>query len=237
MATPQGTIKSWWKARSRRWRPIVDWMNQVGAWCNRFDVQSPLILSRENGTVSIGLATRSGQVLEHPWRITVYPVSGTDMYSVAGGRVHDGLTWVLVAGIAETALPGTDLCVWLRLKYWNSTTAVAEAEIKTGAAFEASDYEADVLPAGDPLVRPTSGWVEVIVPIGIISAAGEVTQYLFEDQVIPHGLTYSVPRTIAWQYADDKLQAINVTETYVRGVLRAMTDPVAVEVVETGDCP
>lgn len=237
----QGTIKSWWKARSRRWMPIVAWMNQVGEWCNRFEVQAPLMLSRENGTVSIGLATKSGQVLEHPWRLSVYDNgSGSLFYTVDGGRLHDGLAWVPVAGIAETALPAVDLKIWVQVKYYNSPSTPAEYTVIADGTFPESDWEADVLPDADPLALPQSGWVQTVIPIGEISAAGLVTQYLYEDQVLPYGLTYSMPRTIMYRYdaATEMVQAIQVMETYVGGVLRGMTAPTTVDVVATTDeCP
>jgi hypothetical protein len=88
------------------------------------------------------------------------------------------------------------------------------------------------------MTLPTSGWCEVIVPIALYTEAGGVAQYLWEDAMVPYGLTYSAPRTIAFQVADSKLQAVNVTETYVRGELRYMTVPAAVDVIElTDQCP
>ena len=230
-----GRIKDWWHAKSRRWCPIVSWMNQVAAWLNRFEVLSPLIRTTHNGSVQIALLPDAG-ILPHPWLVRRYVDDGGDLvYTVTGGRVHDGQTWTDVDGIVETAAPASDLYVWLRVMCYNSMTAPSVAEIQTGTEFPESDYEADVLPDADVMTRPTSGWCETIIPIGIMPADDAIEQYLFEDQVLPYGLTYSMPRTIAYRYdeATETVQAIQVTETYVRGVLRSMTDPVAVDVVGT----
>lgn len=233
-----GRIKDWWVARSRRWRVIVDWMNQVAAFLNRIEVVRPLVMTKNNGSIQIAWYPPDA-VLPHPWRISASNDGTGWEYTVDGGRVHDGLSWVEVAGIAETALTA-DLCVWLKVKYWNSSTSTPIYQVVADTEFPESDWEADVLPGADPMVLPKSGWVETIIPIGLISAAGVVTQYLYEDQVLPFGLTYSAPRAIAYRYdvATETVQAIQVVETFVRGELRSMTAPLAVDLMATtNNCP
>ena len=83
----------------------------------------------------------------------------------------------------------------------------------------------------------TTGWVEVIIPVGVIDEDAGPTQYLMEDVLLPYGKTYTANKHVGWRYAGSVLSQIVQAVTVVRSQEIALGAPAAVDLFETGPCP
>lgn len=232
-----GNIRYTWTARSRRWRSIADWMNQVAWWIMGVQAVWPLVMERADGSIRIGMSHGSGSPFAHPWRMSLVGTSGNRKYMMRGGRIYTGSAWVDVPDVSAASL-ASSLKVWLRVKYYNDGAVPNEFAIESGSDWPEDDYETDDIPDGtDPASLPLAGWCLSHVRIAEYSVAEGVRQHLFSDVILPYGKTYTVARKITHQWKDDKLQDLAGVDTFVRGIFVAVAQPAWEDVFATGPCP
>jgi hypothetical protein len=229
MSTPH-SLKDTWRGNGAKRRRLAEALNKLARWCNLLEVDPPLRLGDSGGFVRLGLDP-SALTREHPWQITLAEEDGE--FSVRAGRVHDGLEWHEVDALEDVAFTVTEY-VWLRVKYYNNPATPSEYELAHGAALPESDYDAPALSTSAAL---TTGWVEVIVPVGSVDAVDGVSQYLMEDVLLPYGKTYTGNKHVGWSYAEDVLYQVVQVATVVRSQEIALGSPVSVALFETGPCP
>ncbi len=211
-------------------------LNDLGTWINRFRAAPPLLLrDQPGGGVALGInaPALAGAILgfmQHPFQLTVADGS----YEIRGGSVHTGTDIVGAAGRSGAYSGGTRQ-FWLEITYPNEGTATAV--IDSGATVPASAYQADDIPADCESFPVYAGWARIVIPLASV-AAGNVSQYQYSDLHVPRGRTVAVQRvaSLVWN-EENAMQQVVVVETYVNGVLHAVTSPTCQTVFATGACP
>ncbi|MDX9979644.1 MAG: hypothetical protein RBU25_06285 [Lentisphaeria bacterium] len=210
-------------------------LNELGGWVNRFRAAPPLLLrSQPGGGVALGINTpaMAGAILgfmQHPFQLTV----AEGNYQIRGGSVHTG-TGIISASGHSGGYSGGTRQFWLTITYPNEGTATAV--IGSGGTVPASDYAADPMPVGCDETPVYAGWAKIVVPLAAV-AAGNVSQYQYSDLYVPRGKTVLATRVVGHEWVDNELQAAVIQETYVNGVLAAVSGTNCLTLFATGECP
>lgn len=223
-------LKDTWRGKGRRAQKLAGALNGMARWANLFRADPPLEVTDGGGFPVLRLLATETPFL-HPWRITWD--SDAETFGVAGGRVHDGLAWHSVAALADVDCSDPTY-VWLRVKHYNDPGSAMEHVLAHGAELPASTYSAPVLSTTAAL---TTGYAQVIIPIGLVDPDDGPTQYRLEDAWVPAGLTYSVSMHVGWSYSSDVWRQVVMHRTVVLGRDVALGSPSNVDLFDTGPCP
>jgi len=210
-------------------------LNELGGWINRFRAAPPLLLrAQPGGGVAIGInaPAMAGAILgfmQHPFQLTV----ADGNYEIRGGSLHTGTDILSVAG-KSGGYTGGNIQFWLAVTYPNEGTATAV--IDSGGALPASDYVADPMPVACDETPVYAGWARIVIPLAAV-AAGNVSQYQYSDLYLPRGKTVLATRVVGHEWVDGELQAVVLQETYVNGVLTAVSGTNCLTLFATGECP
>jgi hypothetical protein len=173
---------------------------------------------------------------DHPWRLN-HIVPGTAC-KVLGGRINTGRGAINVKEESSTVPTMGEHFWWVYIYYPNNKSDPVVAEIRDDSSLPDDDYEVDDFPVSGTPCDPVTltGYCETIIPIAR-SKDGKVTQLMFQDLNIQRGLTVAVKHVLQHYWDGGTLKNVTITETYVNGVLREVTDPTCEEVFNTDDCP
>jgi hypothetical protein len=174
----------------------------------------------------------------HPWRLSV---SG-DTFSVSGGRVNigpaAGSNLIVVADSGPFNISGVTKYVWLNVTHYNTGIANSVATINYGAAFPNSSYAVDTIPSNGSALPAISGYCTHILPIGIVTDAGIITQYLREDQFVPYGTTWTRQMTVGYRDLTTSIEAVVSTITTICGIQQGPGTISYVTLIESqANCP
>lgn len=173
--------------------------------------------------------------LNHPWRLETRRVGDDIKYSVNGGYVYDGYSYHKISGTAWTTFT-QDLWFTLVITYYNGATASTYTVETSTTGYVSPDYELDVISGYSESVA-WEGWAKIAIPIGYITySSGISTQRLYDNVLVPKGLTVKVRSVIGTSYSENVFSDIYTYHTYINGNLVGMDNPALATVFTTGPC-
>ena len=230
-------LKDWWSGKGPL-RSITLWMNKTARWCNNFTVEAPLVADPNTDGLRIWLDVEN--VLDHLWKVTFN--ADRDEFTVGAGWVYDGSTQHQKA--AETFPLTTDTDVWLVVKYYNNPPTSSELTFVANTADEPEeDYQTDEVIGSEAASLTWSGWVQYVYRIATVSKAEKAAiNYHLEPINQLGGLTVVRQVMTNLRYVNNgdgtgKFVRTYVSEVYVGGVLRSVSNPWDTDLLDTGPCP